>query len=246
MRWFQHITTSNQDLALKEIIEKYSMTGYGLYWICAELVGSQGKNYRIKGEKNWKKALKDLTKLSEEELKTILDEFSTLDLINKNAYKQGDLYIPKMKKYSDDYTKRSRRVFGQGSDNVRQAHLLLFNVIKSYFVSSFKERFKKEPSMDFGKDAIVVKKAMNLIKTEAMAKDLIDQFLNSEKGLRCGYSLAICFSSHTLNLYFAGQLVGEKKKPFFKGMPMTQDLKSVLVDGEWKPFAGSSKDIEYK
>lgn len=41
-----------------------------------------------------------------------------LNLIDKKGLTRGILYIPKMRKYSDDYTKKVRRVFGQSSDNV--------------------------------------------------------------------------------------------------------------------------------
>jgi hypothetical protein len=120
MKWFQHQSDSHMDLDLQTIREEFGCEGYGFYWICGELVAHQGKNYRIKSQKDWKKALKNISRLTEKKQKIFLDRFSTLDLINKKSYEQGDLYMPKMKRYSDDYTKRSRRMFGQGSDNVRQ------------------------------------------------------------------------------------------------------------------------------
>lgn len=38
----------------------------------------------------------------------------------------------------------------------------------------------------------------------------------------------------------------QKKRPYFMNNIMTYDLKKVLVDGEWKEFAGDIKQIEWR
>jgi len=135
MKWFRHNSDSNSDMGLEAIIENFGMEGYGLYWLCCELVAHQGENYRIKSAKGWQKAIKKRSKLSKEILLKILKEFSTIDLINEKAYNQNDLYMPKMKKYSDDYTKRVRRVSEQSSEKVPLQYNTIHNNTYIYWNS---------------------------------------------------------------------------------------------------------------
>lgn len=153
MKWFQHQTHSHTDLALRVVIAEYGLEGYGFYWICCELVGQQGDKYRLNGVKGWLKALKDISKLSEDKIKSILDKFSSLELICRKSLKKGELYIPKMSKYSDDYTKQLRRRFEVGSDNIRQEENRidknrLDRVIQEYItLRNWQSSLKDNPSL---------------------------------------------------------------------------------------------------
>jgi len=120
MKWFQHQSDAYTDLALQEIITEFGIEGYGLFWICCELVAQQGKNYTIQAKKGWKKALQLISRLPEKKIDKILQKFAELDLISKKAYKHGHLAIPKMRRYSDDYTKKIQRRSGHTPDNVHQ------------------------------------------------------------------------------------------------------------------------------
>ena len=93
------------------------MEGYGVYWVCCELVAQQGDDYHLNGN-IWLRALIRISKLEEDRIKEILGRFSELALICDKSLLQGILYIPKMAKYSDDYSKRVRRVSEDGSDSV--------------------------------------------------------------------------------------------------------------------------------
>ena len=109
MKWFQHQSNAHRDLDTEPLIEELGLEGYGFLWITYELVADKGKNYRIKERKDWKNYLKRTSKLPQEKFEKFLSTLVKLDLINEKAYNKGDLYAPKMKKYSDDYTKRIRR-----------------------------------------------------------------------------------------------------------------------------------------
>jgi len=111
MKWFQHLSTAYTDIALKEIIAEYGMEGYGFYWICCELVAQQGKNYRFPSKLKWKKTLKLVSTLPEPKIDELLQRFAELNLISQKALKNGALSIPKMRKYSDNYTKYPQRYF---------------------------------------------------------------------------------------------------------------------------------------
>ena len=79
-------------------------------------------------------------------------------------------------------------------------------LIKNYFISAYKKKFNEEPAIDFGKDLKVVKKAQSLFKDINNAYKLIDIFLDSKKGDELGLTLAICFSTHTINAFKSGKL----------------------------------------
>ena len=81
-----------------------------------------------------------------------------------------------------------------------------FPIIQRYFTEAFKKKFGSEPAINFGQDGKVVKQMEGLFKPPETAHKLIDDFLNSQKGQEHGYTLSICFSAHTLNLWKAGQL----------------------------------------
>jgi len=111
MKWFQHLSSAYTDIALKDIIAEYGMEGYGFYWICCELIAQQGKNYRFSNKLKWKKTLNLVSTLSEPKIDELLQRFAELNLISKKAFNNGALSIPKMKNYSDNYTKYPQRYF---------------------------------------------------------------------------------------------------------------------------------------
>jgi len=105
MRWFQHHSNAYTDIALREIIAEFGTEGYGFYWMCCELVAQQGKNYAISTKKNWKSALALISTLSQKKIEELLAKFASLELISEKALNHGTLSVPKMKNYSDNYTK---------------------------------------------------------------------------------------------------------------------------------------------
>ena len=82
-----------------------------------------------------------------------------------------------------------------------------FSSIQKYFTDSYKKKFGQEPAIDFGKDGKVVKSKEGLFASEEDAYQLINSFLESQKAEECGYTLSVCFSSHTINLWRAGKLL---------------------------------------
>jgi hypothetical protein len=80
-----------------------------------------------------------------------------------------------------------------------------FTTIQKYFTSAYKKKFGKEPAIDFGKDGYMVRQKEGLFQSPEEAFQLIDGFLDSKKAEECGYTLSVCFSSHTINLWRAGK-----------------------------------------
>ncbi len=127
MKWFRHETVAHTNLKLQNVIEVFGMEGYGYFWACLEIIGLQGENYRLKAEKNWKIYLKKQTNLTIEKQDAMLIFFAQNRLMDKKALEKGDLFFPKMTEYSDDYTKKVRRVSGQGTDNVPLHNITIHN-----------------------------------------------------------------------------------------------------------------------
>ena len=141
MKWFQHKTDSHTNLKHREIFSDFGLEGYAFYWICLELIGQQGEKYRLNGSKSWQKALKDITKLPQEKLDRMLNKFGELNLICCKSLKKGDLHIPKMREYSDDYTKYLRRHSEETSlrlDKIRIDKIILHYIKEQGWEKSIK------------------------------------------------------------------------------------------------------------
>ena len=130
MRWFKHFSDARFNLKLRPVIAKFGMEGYGVYWSCLELVAQQGgensvsgqyPDYSVKAQKGWKTALSMDCGISVEKLEPILDHFSLLGLVSEKALKRGDLSIPKLLDYADEYTDKVGRVSRQYRDIVKNS-----------------------------------------------------------------------------------------------------------------------------
>lgn len=129
MKWFQHLSTANTDFALREIIEEFDGEGYGLYWLCIELVAQQGHNCRLKASKNWQKQLFSILHIKQDRATAILSRMAELNLIDSKALNKGDLFVPKMRRYSDDYTDRVRRCTNRSVQCTTKSPILDNNTI---------------------------------------------------------------------------------------------------------------------
>jgi hypothetical protein len=121
MKWFKHYTDAHKSLKLRALIDSYNGEGYAVWWICCEICGKEGKsedNWRISGDKRWRDEIKRATGLDRKKIYRILKKIAKLGLIDKNELKNGNLSIPQMGEYCDDYSERVRRVFLQGTNNV--------------------------------------------------------------------------------------------------------------------------------
>jgi len=119
MKWFQHHSDSHTNLKLRNVLRGHGAEAYGVFWICCEFIAQQGRDFAISKEKRWTIYVADVAKLEMDDLKDILLSLAESNVIDFPEYKKGNLYIPKMSQYSDDYTKRNQRLFGEDTDNVR-------------------------------------------------------------------------------------------------------------------------------
>lgn len=163
MKWFQHWADSHTNSKTRLLVRKQGWLGYSLMWVCRELVAKEGERYRIKAEKDWKTTLCELFKIEEKELNNLLAYHGEIKLISANALKDGDLYIPKMSEYSDDYTKRVRRVSAQDTDSVHVDKNIL-DKIRKYYIQTKGWDFQHLPGGEFSRIDLATKKLMKLTK----------------------------------------------------------------------------------
>lgn len=119
MKWFKHETDAHTNMKLQSVIDRFGMAGYGLFWFLVEIAGKDGGlDFHILSTKNWKIYAKKFSGLDEKKLNELLKYFSDQKLIDKNALKKDELYIPKLGERSDEYTDKLRRKSGLKRDNV--------------------------------------------------------------------------------------------------------------------------------
>lgn len=109
MKWFKHNSDAHTNLKTGNVIAEHGAKAYGLWWICVELIASQGEMYRLGADKNWKKGLIRASGMTKEEIDPLLQFFAEERLIDADALKEAQLYIPKLAEYCDDYSSRSVR-----------------------------------------------------------------------------------------------------------------------------------------
>ena len=118
MKWFKHHTGAHNNLKFQKVFKDFGSEGYGLFWICVELVGREGNNFRISAEKEWISYLEKNSGIEEKKVKSILVEFGEVNLIDKKALNKGELYLPKLQERVDEYTDKVQRLSRQSPDNV--------------------------------------------------------------------------------------------------------------------------------
>jgi len=128
--------------------------------------------------------------------------------------------LPSYSRSSPAKVKLSKVKISKDNNNIYiatpKAVATFYTQIKNYFISAYKKKFNSEPAIDFGKDGRVVKKAEGLFKNIEDAYRLIDDFLESKKAEECGYTLSVCFSTHTINLWKAGKLLNLSEDELFE------------------------------
>lgn len=109
MKWLKHQTDSRNDLDVQIILEEYGAEGFGVFWLCLELVASQGENYQIKKQKDWLKYISKLSKIDQKRTEEILHRLASIGLVDKKSLNRGHLHVPKMSKYADEYNHKKKK-----------------------------------------------------------------------------------------------------------------------------------------
>lgn len=119
MKWFKHETNAHTNLKLQAVVDAFGLEAYGYYWACVELVGLQSSDFCLKKDKNWQNSLKKFLGIEMDRQKLFLSFFANQNLIDKQALRRGDLFIPKLAERQDEYRDKVERKSRQGRDIVR-------------------------------------------------------------------------------------------------------------------------------
>jgi len=118
MKWYKHLTDSHSNLKFQKLFKEFGLFGYGMWWVCCEMVGKSGTKFKIAPTKWWKQHLLEVSKWQEMELDKFLEVLADSNLISKNLLHKGYLAIPKMTEYADEYSHKVGTLSRQRGDNV--------------------------------------------------------------------------------------------------------------------------------
>lgn len=173
MKWFQHLTDSYSNPKTQILVAKYGWEGYGMLQVIREIIGRYGVHYKITKQKSWKTSLAKTLGKSPEEVQEFCEFLAEKNFIDRKALKRGHLHIPKMREYSDEYTKKLQRNSGGTPDNVRVDNITLHNIILYYIEEKgWKPAFDNNPSI-----------RSDLIKRNCKAAKQLYLALNKDKEL---------------------------------------------------------------
>lgn len=144
MKWFKHHSDSHGNLKVGAVLAEYGVKGYGLWWLCVELVANQGDDYTVGADKNWKRWLMSQSKLTKEEIDGFLGFFASERLIDEVALTEAQLHIPKLADYCNDYENRKER---GSNDGVRTKTKSVRTITKNVPLEVEKKRKEVEVSL---------------------------------------------------------------------------------------------------
>lgn len=160
MKWFQHWADSHTNKKGRKILRNQGIEGYAIWWICREMVAKEGKNYRLSASDEWKKTLIEVSGKNGEALAQILKYHAEIGAISSNALKTGDLYIPKMKEYSDNWTKKLQRDSRDTSEKLPIDKIIL-DKIRIHYIELKGWKEENLSKNDFGRIHRAIKELVN-------------------------------------------------------------------------------------
>jgi Domain of unknown function (DUF4373) len=111
MKWFQHQTDASDDIKIKRLEDKLGISGYAVYFKVLEKVAKEGQKCRLALKKYPLEFLAYDFSLKKEVLDKHLTTMNELGLI---VYKSTEIYVPKLKNYVSNWTKRTYRGTTEG------------------------------------------------------------------------------------------------------------------------------------
>lgn len=108
MKSFEHDTDAHAKIKLKRLIQKYSIHGYGAWWIVVEIVGLEGIGGYLEFEKYPLVNMSKEIDMAEEMAKGFINFCGEIKLIDPLCLPKA-IHIPSLPERADDYTKRIMR-----------------------------------------------------------------------------------------------------------------------------------------
>jgi hypothetical protein len=124
MRWLKHLSLAHKDEDMEELLDKFGVFGYGLWWLILERIAcgmdeTDRTSVRM-SKRNWCTLTRNL---SRNKPKTMMKVLRWLHDKGKLKITETPDYLtiecPKILKYRDEYTGRLRRKSGEGPDKLQ-------------------------------------------------------------------------------------------------------------------------------
>jgi len=129
MRWIKHMTTAGEDVKISALIDQHGAEAYGIYWLLLEAIGlsleKDSTAFSLSySEVKWSQKLR----CSVRKLRSVVQSMTDLRLIecesltnlqsidDQTRTKVLTIAVPKLLKYRDEYSKKSRQTPAQDTD----------------------------------------------------------------------------------------------------------------------------------
>lgn len=121
MRWFKHLSTSQEDDIMAELISEFGAEGYGLWWIILEKIAMQVDEkdtvYCRFSAKKWAGFGEVSTQRFRKIAKFLDEKMSTFSVVDDGKYIR--IECPNILKYRDEWTKKKKKNSGVAPEPLR-------------------------------------------------------------------------------------------------------------------------------
>lgn len=189
MRWFKHLSTSQEDDIMAELISEFGAEGYGVWWIILEKIAVQvdekDTTYCRFSAKKWAGFGEVSTQRFRKVVKFLDEKMSTFSVVDDGKYIR--IECPNILKYRDEWTKKKRKNSGETPEKLRSK--------SGVAPESLRSRVDTDSDTDTDTDTEERKKSVRDKKNDQHIQQVIDEFeqilpeLCPENGLRVSATL---------------------------------------------------------
>lgn len=116
MKWFKHDSNANMDVKLKRLRKRYGAEGYGVYWLCLELIAGTVEKHNLTFELEYDAELiADELHMNQDHVQDIMGFMVDLGLFEND---RGVITCLKMATRTDEYTQQLIKKTCQSHDKL--------------------------------------------------------------------------------------------------------------------------------
>jgi len=147
MKWFRHESDAHTNAKMLMVLRKYGLDGYGLVWVCREIAAKEGNAFKVINGKDWLITISETVRRPVDDIRPMLAFMADVGLIERDSLDRGDLHIPKLAEYADDYYTRHKRIYEKypnvvSSDGVRTKYHKDVDEVISYLNTKTEKQFR--------------------------------------------------------------------------------------------------------
>jgi len=224
--YFPHDYHARHDIKLQNLFLDKGVSGIGIYWCLVEMLYEEGGKMPLECER-----IAKLLQVHNDIIKSIINDYNLFETDKNNFWSLSVLRRLKERNDKSEKARISAKLRWNNANAMRtqcEGNAIkerkgkerkrkeskeknikdiagikppaFSNLVIQYFKTAYTQMFGSEPAVAWEKDVPVVNRTKGLFKDDSW-KQLIDWYLKSPKAEKCGYTVAICFSSDTINLW---------------------------------------------